>query len=467
MSDRKADTPEPGQAGSSASESTPGVAAPTRREFITRTAAAAAAAGGLGLLSAGGAHAAVDEAPIPLAGRRPPLRDGEPVRIGVIGTGGMGTEHCRAFLRLVKADRTDMQIVALADVCTLRLEKTRAEVQTAYVNGDAGGTTVAVYTDYRQLLADPTIHGVLIAAPEHWHARMAEDAIAAGKDVYVEKPVTLRLDEALRLRRVVHANPDVRLVVGTQYVMEAAYPEAYRLIAEGAIGKPVSSQTSYCRNSKAGEWLYYAIDPEWQPGVNIDWNAWCGPLGRQPWDPHVYARWRRYRKYSTGIIGDLLVHRMTPLMMALNVGWPTRVIASGGHYIDKAMENHDQININIEFEGEHTMIVAGSTCNEVGLETIIRGHRANLYLAGRRLTMRPERIYAEEVEEHSYEGENRGGTQDQLRVHWIDIIRTRAQPASDIDLAAQVMVAVDLATRSAWEGRAFSFDPRRMRVRSA
>ncbi|CAN5882615.1 hypothetical protein BH23GEM9_BH23GEM9_26480 [soil metagenome] len=374
----------------------------TRREFLARSAAAAATAGGIGLLNTADAYAAADDVPVPVALRRPPLRDSEPVRIGVIGTGGMGTEHCRAFLRLAGNGRADVQIAALADICTPRLEKTRAEVQEAYVNGGSGAHSVAVYTDYRQLLADPTIHGVLIAAPEHWHALMAEHAIAAGKDVYIEKPVTLRLDEALRLRRVVSANPDARVVVGTQYVMEAAYAEAYRLIAEGTIGKPVSSQTSYCRNSKDGEWLYYAIDPEWQPGVNLDWNAWCGPLGRQPWDPEVYARWRRYRRYSTGIIGDLLVHRITPLIMALNVGWPTRVTAAGGHYLDKAMENHDQININIEFEGEHTMIVAGSTCNEVGLETIIRGNRANLYLSGRRLTMRPERIYAEEIEEHSY-----------------------------------------------------------------
>jgi predicted dehydrogenase len=449
------------------SEHDDGLTGVPRREFIARTAAAAAAAGGLGLLGTPGAHAAgvSDDVPVPQARRPPALRADEPVRIGVIGTGGMGTEHCRAFLRLVKDGKTDVHIAALADVCTPRLEKTRGEVQQTYANGD-GGPTVAVYTDYRQLLADPTIHGVLIAAPEHWHARMAEHAIAAGKDVYVEKPMTLRLDEALRLRRVVHANPQVRLVVGTQYVMEAAYGEARRLIGEGAIGKAVSSQTSYCRNSKEGEWLYYAIDPEWQPGVNLDWNAWCGPLGRAPWSPEVYARWRRYRRYSTGIIGDLLVHRMTPLMMALDVGWPTRVVASGGHYLDRAMENHDQININIEFEGEHTMVVAGSTCNEVGLETIIRGNRANLYVANRRLTLRPERIYAEEVEEHTFEGPDLGYSQDLLRTHWIDIIRSRGESVSGIELATQVMVAVDLATRSAWEGRAFSFDPRRMRARA-
>lgn len=441
------------------------VGSTTRRDFLIRTAAAAGvgALTGLGAGEARGESRGTWRGPIPRAAERAPLRPDEPVRIGVIGTGGMGTEHCRAFLRLAGDGRADVELVAIADVCQPRMENALRRI----LDLEAGAkSSIAAYSDYRRLLADPTIHGVLIAAPEHWHARMAEDAILAGKDIYIEKPMTLRLDEALRLREVVRANPSAVVVVGTQYVMESSYQNAKRLIAEGAIGKPVFSQTSYCRNSKDGEWLYYAIDPEWRPGENLDWDAWCGPLGPRPWDPEVYARWRRYRTYSTGIIGDLLVHRITPLIDALDVGWPTRVVASGGHYVDKAMENHDQVNINVEFEGEHTMIVAGSTANEVGLETLIRGHKANLYLNGRRLTMRPERIWAEEVEEQAIEGEEEGGSQDLLRLDWLRCIRTRERPVSDVELGTKVMVVVDLATRSLWEGKAYSFDPERMAARA-
>jgi predicted dehydrogenase len=255
------------------------------------------------------------------------------------------------------------------------------------------------------------------------------------------------------------------VTVGTQFVMLPSYRKTRELIAAGAIGKPVWSQTSYCRNSKEGEWLYYAIDPDWRPMENLDWKQWCEPLGEAPWNPEVYARWRRYRRYSTGIIGDLLVHRITPLIMALDLGWPTRVVASGGHYVDKVMENHDQVNINIEFEGGHTMVVAGSTANEVGLETVIRGHRGNIYLGGRNAVLRPERLYADEVDERTIEGEDLGDEQDQLRIHWINAIRSKTPSASPVELGAQVMVAVDLATRSLWEGSAFGFDPRTMRVR--
>jgi predicted dehydrogenase len=240
------------------------------------------------------------------------------------------------------------------------------------------------------------------------------------------------------------------------------YPAARQLIKDGLIGKACWSQTSYCRNSKEGEWTYYGIDKELKPGENLDWEAWCGPMGKAPWDPSVYARWRRYRTYSTGIIGDLLVHVMTPMMLAIDQGWPTRVVATGGHYVDTSMENHDQVNINVEFEAGHTMVVAGSTCNEVGLETMIRGHKGTLYLGGTHCQFRPERIYSDELDEKRIDCPDIGNDQDVHRLNFLQCVRTRQRPDSDIEQGAKVMVVVDLATRSLWEGGAYRFDPKTM-----
>ena len=434
----------------------------SRRDFLRKTAAAAAAAG----LASGVTHAEEffeGTEPIGQSKARAALASGDPVRIGVIGTGGMGTAHCEALTRLASGGRINARVDALCDVCVPRLENAKKHVDEAQ-KGD-----VATYPDYKQLLERPDLHGVLIASPEHWHGRMAEDAIKAGKDVYVEKPMTLNLKDALRLQKVVHANPDMILVVGTQFVMTPSYQAARDIIAKGMIGKPVWSQTSYCRNSKDGEWNYYEIDPNWKPGVNVDWRKWCGPLGKADWSPEVFARWRRYRKYSTGIIGDLLVHHMTPLILALNVGWPIRVTASGGHYIDKKMENHDQVNLTIEFEREHTMVVAGSTCNELGFERVIRGNKGNLFVGGRNAVIRPERIYADEVEEQEIAAAPGAGAndQDELRVAWVDAIRSRQKHPSDVDLGTKVMVIVDLATRSLWDGAAFEYDPARRKVKKA
>jgi predicted dehydrogenase len=288
----------------------------------------------------------------------------------------------------------------------------------------------------------------------------------AGKDVYLEKPMTLGLREALDLRQVVRSNPDNIFQVGTQKIMMPKYMEARKVIAEGGIGKPLWSQTSYCRNTTDGEWNYYPIDPAWQPGVNLNWDEWCGPAGKRPWNPYVYARWRRYKDFSTGIVGDLLVHEITPLVLALDsVGWPIKVSAIGGHYIDRDMENHDQVNLTVQFEGGHTMIVAGSTNNEYGLETMIRGQKANIFLTSRHCDVRPERPYAEEIEPHVVECPDIGNDQDQLRMDWLRCIRERAKPASDVELGAKVMVIVDLATRAMWTGHAQEFDPDRMLAR--
>lgn len=429
---------------------------PSRRQFL---AVAGAMAGAAAVLHAGGTTRSL---PIPSKMLRPKVPGAnERLRIAVIGPGGMGTGHCNSILRLVQQGREDVEIVALADVCDSHAN--RAADQSENLQGKRPDTT----RDYREILARDDVHGVLIASPEHWHAKHAIDSIAAGKDVYLEKPMTLTLDEAMALRKAVHANPEVIFQVGTQMIMLPKYQHARDLINKHALGHAIFSQTSYCRNNPNGEWNYYAIDPKWDPATNLDWAAWCGPAGKAEWDPVVFARWRRYRKYSTGIVGDLLVHQMTPLFLALeNKGWPTRVNAIGGHYIDKAMENHDQVNLNIQFENEHTMIVAGSTNNEVGLETMIRGNKANMYLGGRHVVIRPERAYVDEIEGRQIDCEDIGSDHDALRLNWFACMRSRNKPESSVDLGARVMVAVDLATRSMWDGKTYEFDPATMTARA-
>jgi hypothetical protein len=150
----------------------------------------------------------------------------------------------------------------------------------------------------------------------------------------------------------------------------------------------------------------------------------------------------------------------------LDVGWPVRVTASGGHYIDKAMDNHDQVNLTVEFEKEHTMIVAGSTCNEQGLEVMVRGHEANLYLGGNDCVLRPERIFVDDIDAKTYNSPG-VNSQDELRLDWLNAVRTRQMNISTVELASRIMVIVDLATRSIWEGSAFTFDPATLKVSRA
>jgi len=195
--------------------------------------------------------------PHPVARDRPIPRPQEPVRIGVIGTGGMGTGHVEALARIGQDGRAAVRVTALADVCQSRLDAARDKAEA--IQGP--GTVATHYADYRGLLARSDLHGVVIAVPEHWHAKIGEEAIVAGKAVYLEKPMTLRLPEALRLMDIVERSPGSLVTVGTQFVMYSSYRKAKELIAAGAIGRPVWSQTIYCRYNKEGEWLYYEIDP--------------------------------------------------------------------------------------------------------------------------------------------------------------------------------------------------------------
>lgn len=431
----------------------------SRRTFMAQAAAAGAAAAIIGS-SAEASVAPRFQATRSQVKVKPP-KAGEQIRIGVIGPGGMGTGHCYSMCDQAKRGDEDLKIVALADVNQVRMGDTAQGIK------ERQGDAVDQYVDYRELLARDDIHAVLIASTEHWHSKQAIDALMAGKDVYCEKPMTLDLQQALELRDVVKANPDRIFQVGTQKMILPKYIAARDVINAGTIGKPVFSQTSYCRNTPDGEWNYYGLDDRWQPGVNVDWKAWLGYQKYREWDPKIYARWRRYKDFSTGIIGDLLVHEVTPLLMALEkeVGWPTRVVASGGHYVDKAMENHDQVNLNVQFEGEHTMIVAGSTCNEVGLENMIRGHKGNIYLNSRHCEVRPTRPYVDEVDQRTIECPEMPNDQELLRLNWFQCIRSRQPAISAVDHATKVMVIVDLATRSMWEGSAFEYDPSSMKVR--
>ncbi|MAG56662.1 MAG: hypothetical protein CMJ83_10265 [Planctomycetes bacterium] len=378
------------------------------------------------------------------------------IGVGVIGVGGMGGGHCGSLMKIAKAKKENLKLVAVCDVAKPRVDRHAAAAKKKQ------GIDVKAYRYYKDLLANQDVDCVWIASPEHWHAQMAIDAMAAGKDVYCEKPMTYDLPDAVRLYHAAKGS-DRMLQVGTQYVTDPKYHKAEELIKAGKIGKPVSSVTGYCRNSKAGEWNYYRVEKAIVPGPNLDWEAWCGPLGPQKWDPLVYHRWRRYKKFSTGIIGDLLVHQMTPMVKLLGDCWPKRIVATGVHNIDMAMENFDQVNLTIEFDNGHTMVVWGSTCNATSPAPQVRGYKANLALSGNNCNLTPENIWSEDIDRENHKF-NRSSSQDELRIDLLQRSRDRGTVLSPVEIGLKIMVIVDLAARSMWEGKAFGYDKKNMRA---
>jgi predicted dehydrogenase len=363
--------------------------------------------------------------------------------VGVIGCGGQGSHHLGKLVRNPK-----VAVVGVSDVYQPRLERARATA------GQAPG-----FRDYRELLALPSLDAVWIATPDHWHGRMAIDAMEAGKDVYLEKPMALHWQEAReihraakRLRRVVQ--------VGSQDCSRPIYWKARELVREGRLGKLVWSQTSICRNLKEGDWNW-AVDLDASP-KNLDWEAFLGPAPRRPFDPERFFRWRKYWDYSGGIATDLYVHVLHALCIPIGPEFPSRVMAGGGVYIHKDRDTPDSFFTLIDYPSEHSVVVVGTQCNEQGLPIVVRGHRATMYLGGTggELIVRPERIFGGEELKLDV-----GDVPDPIQSHhdnFLDCVRRRDPRTNcDVDLAYRVDVAVDLAVESWRKHKVCRFDPAR------
>jgi predicted dehydrogenase len=271
----------------------------SRRDFL-RTAAGAAAA-----------------APVLLRAQQTPIRSqavspNERIGIALVGMGIRGQQDLRSALRT-----PGVEVAAVADVYDGRLTLAK----------ELCGQQVFTTRDYREVLARRDVDAVIVATPDHWHAQMAVDAMKAGKDVYVEKPMVQQLDEGLRVVDVSRQNQRI-VQVGSQHTSSIVYAKARDLFRAGAIGELNLVEAWINRNSPTGAWQY-SVPPDASPQT-IDWDRFLGRAPKRPFDPIRLFRWRNYRDYGTGIPGDLFVHLFTGIHFVLDAHGPTRVIASGG-----------------------------------------------------------------------------------------------------------------------------------------
>jgi predicted dehydrogenase len=380
------------------------------------------------------------------------------IGIGHIGIGGQGNAH----LQTLKGSRQDLNhmSVAVCDVYQRRLDAAQKGTD---------NPSAKAYLHYGDLLNDPNVDVVWIATPEHWHARQATDAIHAGKDVYLEKPFTRYLDEAIALYKTVKSSDRI-LQVGSQGCSDSKWHTAHTVVDR--IGHKVWSQASYCRNNPNGEWNY-PIDAGAGPD-NIDWNLWLGPAPKRPFNKDRYFRWRKYWDYSTGILNDLFPHKLLPFMVAMGVEWPSRVSCNGGIFMDT---DHDQpkrevadtTTMVVDYPSGHTIFVVGSTINETGLTEMIRGNKANLIFGGNGVEIRPEQPYADEIDVATIplietEDIGPGESIDRHERNFLRCVRSRKQPNCPVDLAAPVQVALAMAEMAYKTNREVRFDPKRMKV---
>jgi predicted dehydrogenase len=279
----------------------------------------------------------------------------------------------------------------------------------------------------------------------------------AGKDVYCEKPMTLHWQEAKRVAETAALTGRV-MQVGAQSCSDDAYWKAHDLIARGALGKLVWTQTSYSRNSRDGEWNW-SIDAGANPS-NLDWDRWLGPAPRRAFDPERYFRFRKFWDYSGGIATDLFYHQLAHLEVALGPEFPRRVTAGGGTFVFQDREVPDTFHLLVDYPSGHTVAILASMANEQGLPEIIRGHEATLTFEGPGVVVRPESAFQADRSVLRVATEPRPGHMD----NFLECVRTRGRPTCNPQTGYRVMVAIALGVQAYRQNKAMLFDPEREEV---
>ncbi len=235
----------------------------------------------------------------------------EKIPIGAIGCGG----RMRDLLR--SADKTGL--ATLISACDV-YEPRRDEVRERYAN------TISTHLDYREVLDDKEIAAVIIATPDHWHVRVASDAIASGKDVYLEKPVTHTLEEGAVLTKAVRSSQTI-LQCGMQQRSWSHFRSAVDLIQGGSLGRvPKSAPTGGKTTKPHGPPV--PIDT-----VALDWKHWLGNAPDQPFSEEKFFVWRRFWNFGGGAMTDLFTHWVDVVHWAMKSDEPRAAHILGDKYV--------------------------------------------------------------------------------------------------------------------------------------
>ncbi len=228
------------------------------------------------------------------------------ITLGFIGIGKQGSGLLKACL-----PRSDFRVLAVSDVDTTRRNLAKQAVETEYANDIKSGTHKGCdeYSDFRDLLARKDIDAVVIATPDHWHALIAIAAANAGKDIYLEKPMTHTILEGRALVNAVRANKRI-LQVGSMQRSMGEFRAACELVRNGVLGNVAKVDTAV-----GGPPIFCDL-PEEKMEPGLDWDLWLGPAPLRPYNsvmsprgmPKGFPQWRRYREYGSGGVGDWGAH---------------------------------------------------------------------------------------------------------------------------------------------------------------
>jgi predicted dehydrogenase len=382
------------------------------------------------------------------------------VSMAWIGVGAMGSGNLGFGMKT-----PGVQPVAVCDVWQPNLERAQAAAR-------KGGFEVKAVKDFREILADKSIDAVCISTPDHWHAYMTVEACKAGKDVYVEKPACVYVEEGVKM--VQAARKYNRVVqAGTMQRSGGYFKKAKEIVRSGELG-----EITFCRTWQAGTTKPEGEGnpPDSDPPAGLDWDLWLGPAPKRPFNTNRWGiapkRWSTFRyfwDYAGGAMTDWGVHLLDIVQFAFDEQMPKAINAFGSRfYVKDNMETPDTMLAEFQYP---TFIGSyeSRTCNptplhEQGYGTSFHGTKATLVVNRGGYWLYPNAKGAKPVEEKNPE------LRRMNEPHWanfIECIKTRQKPTSDIETCVRTTTTCLLANISMRFGMRLDWDERNFTVQQA
>ncbi len=336
----------------------------SRREFLGVSAVAAGA-------SLAGKTIVLTSQPLQATPR--PSAASDRVRFGIIGVGMQGSGLLGTSIGL-----PDVECAAACDLYDGRHTLAR----------EIAGAALPVTRRYQALLEDKNIDCIVAAVPDHWHKQIVIDAVSAGKDIYCEKPMSHSPADGVAM--VDAAKKSGRIVqIGSQRVSSQLCAKAKEMIGQGMLGDLMLVEGWLGRNDPTGAWQY-PPPPDLSPRT-LDWDTWQGTVPKRAFDANIFARWRCWKEYGTGVAGDLLVHLMSGMMFILGVNEPpTQAMAVGGIRRWKDGRNMPDVHATLFSYGELPVYMRLNLGTAMPETYRFQGSKGILELTGGAITFTPQ-----------------------------------------------------------------------------
>lgn len=413
-----------------------------RRDFLKSTAASAA------LTTAG----------VVLSPERTPAQTAKAgandrIVVALIGPGRQGRGLLSNFVK-----QPDVDVAAICDVYAPNLEQ-----------GAAIAPKAEKLTDFRRVLDRKDVNAVVVAAPDHWHAQMTVMACQAGKDVYVEKPISTSVEEGRKMVRAARKYNRV-VQVGTQQRSSPHFQKVVELIRGGRIGK-----ISFVRTWNYGNQHPDGIGapPDSAPPADLDWEMWLGPAPKVPFNINRFGvlpdRWSSFRwfwDYAGGMMTDWGVHLLDIVQWAMNVDYPQAISASGGKFfLTDNRETPDTLQVTYEYPSfvctYENRECNGNPINGQGYGIMFHGTEGTLFVnrGGYEIIPEKRRVNNESVNRTEALKEGAGKDGDHIR-NFLDCVKSRQKPICDIEIghrSTSTALLGNVAYRShqkiVWDGK--------------